>query len=351
MSASDEPSALAAALRRAGVPWYFSMLAEADLNTLEAVRAGGADALSEAGVEPQHAQAILAELEAVRDVPAVPPESKGAGPSASGAACAAFTRGGLYNPTFLQVAAPLYEQAMGAENLGPLLYSLVRFTKPHNVLELGAGYTSLFLLQALADNDAECALAQEAAVTAPGGIPWLTPSFIGASACPRTSVLHVVDNMMHEHTSAHRVQAGAAALGLSHALRFHDTDALDADASSRLAISPGVSGGAHVFGLIWIDLGAAHRLRALVDSWWPRVDPAGGMLIVHSTLTNEASRVWLEHMRAACADSHGFYGRFELLSLLEPHKCFQNSLTMLRRRGGGPGGDALWNEPIYSRWP
>lgn len=85
-------------------------------------------------------QAILAELppEVVHEA-AVLPDSKRAGPTASGAACAAFTRGGLFNPEFLRVAAPLYDQHMGAENLGPLLYSLVRFTKPQNVLELGAG--------------------------------------------------------------------------------------------------------------------------------------------------------------------------------------------------------------------
>ena len=40
-------------------------------------------------------------------------------------------------------------QHMGAENLGPLLYTLVRFIKPQSVLEVGAGYTTLFLLQAL----------------------------------------------------------------------------------------------------------------------------------------------------------------------------------------------------------
>ena len=44
---------------------------------------------------------------------------------------------------------------MGAENLGPLLYSYVRFTKPARVLEVGAGYTSMFILQALRDNAAE----------------------------------------------------------------------------------------------------------------------------------------------------------------------------------------------------
>lgn len=345
-------SALAALLRRAGVPWYESMLEEADLGTPGALRAGGAAALAAAGVAGHHADSILreAELEAAPSSKAAPSGEDTA--SGSGAACAAFTQGVLYSPAFLRVVAPLYEQCMGAENLGPLLHSLVRFTKPRNVLELGAGFTSIFLLQALCDNTAECALAAEAAKTAPSGVPWLTPAFAGG--CVHAGTLHCVDNLAHEHTSAHRVQAAAVSLGIAHALRFHDADALDSDASSRLAVasSKGLDDGARFFGLVWIDLGAAHRLRALVDAWWPRVDPAGGMLIVHSTCTNEASRVWLEHMRAAALDDgSGPYGRFELLSLLEPHKCFQNAVTMLRRRGGGPGGAPLWNEPIYSKWP
>lgn len=44
---------------------------------------------------------------------------------------------------------------MGVENAGPLLYSFVRFTKCKNIVEVGAGYTTLFLLQALKDNEEE----------------------------------------------------------------------------------------------------------------------------------------------------------------------------------------------------
>lgn len=39
--------------------------------------------------------------------------------------------------------------------MGPLLYSLLRFLKPVKCLEIGAGYTSAFLLQALEDNHRE----------------------------------------------------------------------------------------------------------------------------------------------------------------------------------------------------
>ena len=53
---------------------------------------------------------------------------------------------------FLAVAQKAYSSTMGTENMAPLLYSLARFTRPRNVLEIGAGYTTLFLLQAMADN-------------------------------------------------------------------------------------------------------------------------------------------------------------------------------------------------------
>ena len=252
--------------------------------------------------------------------------------------------------------------------MGPLLYSLVRFTKPPAVLELGAGFTSLFLLQALADNAAELAAASAATASMSAHtMPWLTPAFAAsggaetaAAAAVAASALHVVDNCAHEHTSAHRVASAAAALGIAARLTFHDADALDDALPSLLAPSQ------RHFGLIWIDLGAAHRLRALVDAWWPRVDPNGGALLVHSTLTNDAGRAWVAHMRramqrgaetdadadAAAAAEPGFdYGQFEMLSLLEPHKLLQNSVTMLRRRGGGPGGVPLWDAPRYSKWP
>ena len=60
-------------------------------------------------------------------------------------------QGGIYDQSFLRRVQPLYDMHMGVENMGPLLYSLVRFAKPRHVLEVGAGYTSIFILQALHD--------------------------------------------------------------------------------------------------------------------------------------------------------------------------------------------------------
>jgi hypothetical protein len=48
--------------------------------------------------------------------------------------------GGIYDSAFLAAVQPLYDMHMGVENMGPLLYSLIRFHKPRHVLEVGAGY-------------------------------------------------------------------------------------------------------------------------------------------------------------------------------------------------------------------
>lgn len=48
---------------------------------------------------------------------------------------------------------------------------------------------------------------------------------------------------------------------------------------------------------VWIDLGAAHRMREVMREYWPRVNPEGGFVGVHSSLTNILTRVWLEDMR------------------------------------------------------
>ena len=46
----------------------------------------------------------------------------------------------------------LYRPGMGTENVGPLLRSLVQMVRPSRTLEIGAGYTTPFLLEAIVNN-------------------------------------------------------------------------------------------------------------------------------------------------------------------------------------------------------
>ena len=42
----------------------------------------------------------------------------------------------VYSTDFMNLVRPLYDSHMGTENMAPLLYSLVRFTKPQHILEV-----------------------------------------------------------------------------------------------------------------------------------------------------------------------------------------------------------------------
>jgi len=46
-----------------------------------------------------------------------------------------------------------YRKGMGTESVGPLLRSLVRMTRPNRILEIGAGYTTPFILEGLEKNE------------------------------------------------------------------------------------------------------------------------------------------------------------------------------------------------------
>jgi tetratricopeptide (TPR) repeat protein/predicted O-methyltransferase YrrM len=63
----------------------------------------------------------------------------------------------LLDPPFSKPAPleyeDLYRPGMGTENVGPLLRSLIQMVRPKRLLEVGAGYTTPFLLEAIVNNE------------------------------------------------------------------------------------------------------------------------------------------------------------------------------------------------------
>jgi hypothetical protein len=72
----------------------------------------------------------------------------------------------------------------------------VRFVKPARVLEIGAGYTSLYILQALADNARELVRAQMlhtlGGCTLSDGTPWCVEDFVNRTEPRSFGRLHSV---------------------------------------------------------------------------------------------------------------------------------------------------------------
>lgn len=274
---------------------------------------------------------------------------EGAPPEAVLARC-----GKAFDAAWLEAVAPLYSLHMGCENMGPLLYGLLRFLKPARCLEIGAGYTTAFILQALEDNAGEAEVWREldrrcgsvgadfaAGAESAGGAQssWLAPG----DGLERTAggVLHCVDNLAHAGTTAHRLFEVARRLGLERRLKMEldDARAFLAESASTLP----------EFDFIWLDGlldfapprggDVGRGIDEFLSIVWPRLAP-GGYVLLHSTLTNRAVRTWLEGVDAAPWGPPG-----QVLSLLEPHKRFQNSVSLLQRRPPG------YAEPLYSTLP
>mmetsp|Transcript_16533 Transcript_16533/g.62884 ORF Transcript_16533/g.62884 Transcript_16533/m.62884 type:complete len:215 (-) Transcript_16533:334-978(-) len=180
------------------------------------------------------------------------------------------------------------------------------------------------------------------------GRSWCNESFFARTGDEETSRasqvcngrLLTIDNMAHAQTSAHEVQRKARALEIDGFLELHECDAFDPDLPSKLA--PGEE-----FDVIWIDLGAADRIGGFFDRWWPRVVD-GGYVLIHSSLTNRLTREWIDSRRfvGRTGDTHNgeVAQAQQVLSLLEPHKLFQNAFTCFQKREG-------FREPIHTKFP
>jgi predicted O-methyltransferase YrrM len=245
----------------------------------------------------------------------------------------------VLNTAFLHHVESLYNPHMGVENLGPLLYSWIRFTKVRKVVEIGAGFTSLWILQALRDNDAELERIRQLGRSGEClllDIPWAVPDRVESYDLERSSLLFV-DNCKHQKETATGASAVATTLGLEEYLEFRVGDAFD------LELEPAS------VDLLWCDFGVGSRMADFCSTAWTSLRP-GGFLICHSTLTNRGTRSWLEAVRGRKDESLTGLPRDEYveLSLLEPHKRYQNAITILQKRKGSDG--IAYEEPIYSTY-
>jgi predicted O-methyltransferase YrrM len=227
---------------------------------------------------------------------------------------------------------------MGVENAGPLLYSLVRFTKTRTIVEIGAGFTTLWLLQALKDNDDEmkniAKLRDEGKCTLLD-IDW-NPEGVVDGYNEKKSSLLCIDNCLHQRQTATGAGAVAKTLGLSDYLKFIKGDAYDMQFEEES------------IDFLWCDFGVGSRMKDFAKGAWKAIRP-GGFLVCHSTLTNIRTREWLEAVRRRANEEETGLpeGEFVEISLLEPQKVYQNSVTILQRRRG-PGGE--FKEPLYSEY-
>ena len=197
---------------------------------------------------------------------------------------------------------------------------------PQSVLEIGCGYTTLFALHALAENVREHeTLAQNTCREIE------RPEFFAVPHAPRMTC---IDLYGHPRGTAALAFAAAETLGLSRYLETHIVDFRGYAKALDDALKP--------FDLVFLDCGGYENLHAFLQEYWPQVNPNGGLVLVHSLLTNVEGIMILKELKLRQATQN--FMDYELVSILEPHKSWQNSVTILRRT-------TAYFDPIYSMSP
>ncbi|KAL3802350.1 hypothetical protein HJC23_007175 [Cyclotella cryptica] len=255
-------------------------------------------------------------------------------------------RSPAFSSLFLHHVESLYNPHMGVENFGPFLYSFIRFTKRRRIVEVGAGYTTLWILQALKDNELELQRIRDLdnegrlrMLDYPFGTPALTDWDVSSPSYVPSSLL-CIDNCEHQRQTASNAIGVAKTLGLDQYLNFLQGDAFDALGTHFSEVES--------IDMLWCDFGVGSRMAEYASNVWKYIKP-GGFLVCHSTLTNRRTREWLEGLRGRKGEKVTGIPSNEYveLSLLEDHKRFQNSLTILQKRVGITGP---FEEPIYSEY-
>lgn len=237
---------------------------------------------------------------------------------------------------FLRKVGPLYSAEMGTELISPLLYSLLRMTRSRTVLEIGAGYTTPFILRALKDNDTDekKEIAQIKRLIKARDTETemnIVPEYYSSHL--RKPSLFSIDSLTHSGTTAHRVKMMAKKAGLNPYLRMINADFKNCSKKLRKAVRS--------FDFIWFDCGGYDDYVDFLKIYWSLINPKGGFLLLHSTLTNRAIRKIHDQLKKRQKRE---FNNFELLSILEPHKLIQNSVTLIRIT-------SKFTAPIYTEWP
>ena len=242
---------------------------------------------------------------------------------------------------FLDTVEPLRCPGMGTEHVAGLIYSMVRMTRPSSLLEIGLGYTTPFLLQALSDNIDEYRKDQQRLAgdkTDDPRLQVLRPQYYRNNYTPG---LLAIDDRSDEDEMASAVPEVLEKLGLSGLINRKD-------ASFRgLTTTPGFQERYSDFDFVWFDCGGPQEYVDFLNEYWRWIDPDGGVLLLHYTYWHlptvkhrrdgipiSEAKLTPSPMLAEIKRQHGLLGldaNYEVLSLVEPHKNRQGGVTIIRR--------------------
>tara|TARA_R110000803_G_scaffold55550_2_gene112477 strand:- start:6 stop:656 length:651 start_codon:yes stop_codon:yes gene_type:complete len=203
----------------------------------------------------------------------------------------------LINKNFQQ----LYPNIYGTESVSLFLYSLIKCCRPQRLLEIGAGYSTLFIAQALKDIKYDIENPKETLIN-----PEYSPIYY-----PH---LEVIENG-EMGIDLKKIKDNLDNLDLSKFVNINNQDIYSFNFNKE-------------YDFIWMDFGNGSEFLDFFEKL-NKVLVKGGIIIIHSTLSNLWGKLFELELKLKI--QKGIYPDLELISFFEPHKVNQNSFTIIKK--------------------
>tara|TARA_B100000214_G_scaffold367951_1_gene338791 strand:- start:743 stop:1375 length:633 start_codon:yes stop_codon:yes gene_type:complete len=191
-----------------------------------------------------------------------------------------------------------FRPGMGTENIGPLLRALVQMIRPNRVLEIGAGYTTPFLLEGLINNER---------IFNDGN---LNDKYIDQIKFDQKMI--VIDDMSMGELLK---KPGMKSLFNSQYIEFIE--------GKFEGISNNLFQKYGEFDFVWFDCGGYEEYQTFFSEYW---SICSNYIICHFTYTdNEPNK----NMKAI---TEGALGDIFKIDIIEYHKKRQGSITILKKK-------------------
>tara|TARA_B100001564_G_scaffold64359_1_gene50566 strand:+ start:19 stop:615 length:597 start_codon:yes stop_codon:yes gene_type:complete len=192
-----------------------------------------------------------------------------------------------------------YVPGYGTEKVAPFLRSLAELTRPQKVLEIGMGYTTPFLLEAIEKNSE--------------GLLWdsnCDKEYLNKSYDPK---FVVVDDQRLEEDSE-RAANRRSRLKANSLVHFVEGDMTDSSVVNRVRENG-------PYDLVWFDCGGPVEYQYFVDYYW--------------NMVKEYALFHFTYFRGEPNKNNDILSLLRdyqyRMDIVEPHKFKQGSITMLRK--------------------
>ncbi len=220
----------------------------------------------------------------------------------------------LLNGDFLDIHPNIF----GTENVSLVMYSLIRSIRPKKLIEVGAGYTTFFILKSLIDIKQEI----EKEIKNKNITEYFEGEFHDyvREWVDYSPNLTVVEDFSHDDTPKN-LKSKLVENGLSDYCTFIQSDLFEYIDKLK----------EQNYDFVWLDYGDGPTFFEVFKFFFENLNE-NGIIVFHSTESNLWGRYFTSQVKLLQKSRDDI----EMVTVLEPHKHFQNSFSIFRKTANNP---------------